>query len=105
MPSAEPAVVGDERQCDVNCLEDIDRHLDPVVIAHSTEAQRVMDSCRLSWGVQYELARGVTNGLWSWQDVIEKASTFVGSNADNAYKVFSQMSGTPLRTLHDMSIW
>lgn len=28
-----------------------------------------MDQLNLSWGTQYELARGVSIGIWEWEDV------------------------------------
>ncbi|KAI0684509.1 RNA dependent RNA polymerase-domain-containing protein [Cytidiella melzeri] len=40
-----------------------------VIIAHDTAAQELMDNLKLSWGTQYELARGVTKGWWQWADV------------------------------------
>lgn len=39
------------------------------VIAHDGIAQKFMDANKLPWGVQYELARGVTKGMWKWDDV------------------------------------
>ncbi len=28
-----------------------------------------MDQLSVSWGAQYEIARGVCNGWWTWEDV------------------------------------
>ena len=42
------------------------------LIAHDQILQEVMDNYRLPWGVQYELARGVTKGLWTWEAVDSK---------------------------------
>lgn len=28
-----------------------------------------MDQLSVSWGAQYEIARGVRNGWWTWEDV------------------------------------
>ena len=39
------------------------------MIAHDSEVQRNMDLHRLSWGVQYEIARGVSDGRWTWAHV------------------------------------
>ncbi|KAI1786799.1 RNA dependent RNA polymerase-domain-containing protein [Ganoderma leucocontextum] len=44
---------------------------DVYILAHSAEAQRLFDRIPLSWGVQYEIARGVSRGLWSWDTVIQ----------------------------------
>ncbi|KAI0341433.1 hypothetical protein BDW22DRAFT_303425 [Trametopsis cervina] len=49
------------------------------VIAHNDQAQELFDNYDLSWGVQYELARGVTKGWWHWSDVNqEKIKTLMG---------------------------
>ncbi|KAH9923676.1 RNA dependent RNA polymerase-domain-containing protein [Fomitopsis serialis] len=42
------------------------------IIAHDREVQHSMDAKRISWGVQYELARGVSGGRWQWSDVTEE---------------------------------
>ncbi|KAI0088874.1 RNA dependent RNA polymerase-domain-containing protein [Irpex rosettiformis] len=39
------------------------------VIAHDRMVQELMDNYKLPWGVQYELGRGVTKGVWTWDDV------------------------------------
>ncbi|KDQ62864.1 hypothetical protein JAAARDRAFT_53096 [Jaapia argillacea MUCL 33604] len=60
--------------------------LPAVEIAHSLCVQKDLEN--LSWGVQWEIARGVTNGLWSFDDVTsEKCKLLVGSNAQAAFKV------------------
>ena len=40
-----------------------------VAISHDSVAQKFMDKYKISWHVQYELARGVCTGLWSWADI------------------------------------
>jgi hypothetical protein len=47
----------------------LSRALQPHAIAYDHQAQQMMDSLGLAWGVQYELARGVTSGFWTWEDV------------------------------------
>lgn len=41
----------------------------PYVIAHDSGVQREMDSRRIQWGVQYNIAWGVSTGLWTWSQV------------------------------------
>ena len=40
----------------------------------------------LSWGVQYEIARGVSQGAWSWETVVESEAalrrSLCGPNTD-----------------------
>lgn len=36
----------------------------------------MLEANDLSWGVQYELARGVNNKWWSWSDVNKKLDEF-----------------------------
>lgn len=47
-----------------------------------------MDSLDLAWGVQYEIARGVTSKSWTWEEVrrvlCEKPTELRGSNAKAA---------------------
>ena len=57
-------------------------------IAHSREVQRLMDLKRIPWGVQYEIARGVCAGRWSWDDVTaEKLEKMKTSNREDAPRV------------------
>ncbi|KAM5539858.1 hypothetical protein V8D89_006361 [Ganoderma adspersum] len=44
------------------------------IVAHSERAQQLFDMVPLSWGVQYEIARGVSQGAWSWETVVESES-------------------------------
>lgn len=64
------------------------RALQPHVIAYDHETQRLMDSLDLAWGVQYEIARGVTSKSWTWEEVRrvlrEKPTELRGSNAKAA---------------------
>jgi RNA-dependent RNA polymerase len=47
------------------------------LVAHDRVAQELMDNYDLPWGVQYELARGVTRGWWQWSDIVpEKIGKF-----------------------------
>ncbi|KAG5718247.1 putative RNA-dependent RNA polymerase SHL2 [Termitomyces sp. T112] len=63
--------------------------LDPRIIAHDKEIVGLMDRNKISWGVQYEIARGVTEGNWTWADVKAKIPRLHGSNSETAWKVRS----------------
>ncbi|KAI0829054.1 RNA dependent RNA polymerase-domain-containing protein [Trametes gibbosa] len=58
------------------------------IIAHSKAAQALMDSMDIAWGVQYEIARGVSKCWWTWSDVTpERLEKLRGLNKDAALKV------------------
>jgi hypothetical protein len=51
-----------------------------------------MDLRKISWGVQYELARGELAGRWKWEDVTERVlDSLQGCNVATAPKVRSVM--------------
>ncbi|KAF8167315.1 RNA dependent RNA polymerase-domain-containing protein [Crassisporium funariophilum] len=64
-----------------------------VVIAHCDETQQLLDENCICWGTQYELARGVCTGAWTWADVREHVVNLVGDNAHVAPKVHIVMRG------------
>ncbi|KAI0348335.1 hypothetical protein BDW22DRAFT_1350519 [Trametopsis cervina] len=58
------------------------------IIAHDRRAQSLMDGLDIAWGTQYEIARGVTDGRWTWADVTTaKLNQLCGDNEDTAYRV------------------
>ncbi|TFY61555.1 hypothetical protein EVJ58_g4443 [Rhodofomes roseus] len=62
------------------------------IIAHDRKVQQMMDVKRISWGVQYELARGVCSGRWQWNDVTaKKLDTLRGTDSEAAPRVESVM--------------
>ncbi|KAG1749807.1 RNA dependent RNA polymerase-domain-containing protein [Suillus paluster] len=62
--------------------------LDIVHIAHCERTQIVLDQQQLAWGTVYELARGVTRGIWTFGDMTEhRLRKLKGSNAEAAWKV------------------
>ncbi|KAG6883508.1 hypothetical protein C0993_005764 [Termitomyces sp. T159_Od127] len=61
--------------------------LEPHIIAHDKNIVSCMDHHKLPWGVQYEIARGVTEGIWSWASVEAKIPQLCGSNSEKAHKV------------------
>jgi hypothetical protein len=53
-----------------------------------------MEQLRISWGVQYELARGVLAEKWTWDDITDIVLRQLrGSNAQAASRVSTVMSG------------
>ncbi|TDL26400.1 hypothetical protein BD410DRAFT_763609 [Rickenella mellea] len=58
---------------------------DYVIIAHEMDVQQAMEARKLPWAVQWEIARGISQGTWSWSDVTEsKLDKLKGSNAEAA---------------------
>ncbi|KII94231.1 hypothetical protein PLICRDRAFT_675257 [Plicaturopsis crispa FD-325 SS-3] len=43
--------------------------LNTFVIAHDALVQEIMDKKGLNWGTQYEIARGITQGHWTWDQL------------------------------------
>jgi len=74
------------------------------IIAHDARVQTAMDQKQIAWGVQWELARGVTLGAWKWEDVLGKLAEFEGNNTDAAYKVVSTMQNKPVLR-RNISVW
>ncbi|OAX39662.1 hypothetical protein K503DRAFT_716030 [Rhizopogon vinicolor AM-OR11-026] len=76
-------------------------------IAHSAEAQIALDHHRLAWGTLYELARGVTRGMWTFADMTEhRLRKLEGSNADSAWKVAAVMKDKEPSTMRAPSeLW
>ncbi|KAH9923183.1 RNA dependent RNA polymerase-domain-containing protein [Epithele typhae] len=77
------------------------------LIAHNAAVQREFDRHQLSWAVQYELARGVGNGWWSW-DAVRRVdlSKLKGPNITAAQVpdlVNKKYAG--IATLRDAEIW
>jgi RNA-dependent RNA polymerase len=60
------------------------------VVAHNDDVQKLMDARHICWGAQWNIARGVSNGLWKWSDVTaSKLDLLQGSNVEAAWKVSS----------------
>jgi hypothetical protein len=78
------------------------------IIAHDKEVQLLMDSIQISWGVQWEIARGVSRNVWKWSDVTrEKLELLRGPNAEAAPKVAHVMkTGQAPPTLpQNLELW
>lgn len=78
-------------------------------IAHSTEVQKEFDNLGVHLGVQWELARGVSIGTWTWEDVAAKMKAkfgvFKGSNSTVAWRVPDIMRGRQPSQSHDLALW
>lgn len=81
--------------------------LKEVVIAHDKGTQALLDFHQISWGTQYELARGVTLGTWNWEEVKVKIKDLTGDNAHAACQVQTVMRGKPAPSanLSDFYLW
>jgi RNA-dependent RNA polymerase len=96
LPST-PAVILNPRDSSSDSIScEISKHFNFVnvaqstfyLIAHDGNIQKLMDDKRLSRGVQFEIARGESQGIWQWRDVTpEKLHLLGGSNAESAWKV------------------
>ena len=77
------------------------------IIAHSADAQRKFDRIPLSWGVQYELARGVGNGWWTWDQVNSADLTALKGPSHNAASKVAQvvLGSTGLMFITDPAVW
>lgn len=76
------------------------------VIAHNTIVQAEMDKRELALGVQYEIARGVTKGTWTWDLVTpEKLDELKGSNANAAPKVADVIHCRKVSSLNGDELW
>ena len=81
------------------------------IIAHSERAQRLFDMIPLSWGVQYEIARGVSQGAWSWETVVESEAALRRSlcgpntNASRVSQVLGQSSTLGDSLPSDDDVW
>ncbi|THH11616.1 hypothetical protein EW145_g546 [Phellinidium pouzarii] len=75
--------------------------LAPFIIAHDKQVQALFDKYVISKGVQFEIARGVTQHWWTWSDITEdKIRQLTGSNAEKAGKVMNIIgTGNPKQTL------
>lgn len=76
-------------------------------IAHDDGTQTLMDSLMIEWGTQYELARGVSQGTWTWAEVRARLQQLKGKNVDAAFKVRSIMHNnkTMPKSASDIYLW
>ncbi|KDR85760.1 hypothetical protein GALMADRAFT_53536 [Galerina marginata CBS 339.88] len=64
-----------------------------------------MDNNQIEWGTQFELARGVSTGAWSWADVREHVHELKGPNADSAFKVQRVMRGRAVGSVQPANLY
>ncbi|KAI0640255.1 RNA dependent RNA polymerase-domain-containing protein [Trametes polyzona] len=78
------------------------------IIAHSARPQALMDNMGIEWGVQYEIARGVSRGWWTWDDVTEaRLKELRGQNEEAARKVPQVLPHSPTVGISqpDSQVW
>ena len=60
----------------------------PVIIAHDESKQRLLDKHGIAKGVQFEIARGITHGWWTWEDITDGVvEELRGTNFEKAGRV------------------
>lgn len=93
-------------QMDPHAHEDFGHSLDPFFIAYDASVQPHLDGCDLAWGTIYEIARGVTNGLWAWPSVTrEKLEQLRGTNAQAAHQVAAVIRGHEVPRAPAEELW
>ena len=80
--------------------------LDIKILAHDQEVQNKLDAMGISWGVQYELARGVTANLWTWSEInTDQLQKLKGNNVEAAYRVAHVMRNRPISVTQGLRLW
>ncbi|KAF9469499.1 RNA dependent RNA polymerase-domain-containing protein, partial [Collybia nuda] len=79
--------------------------LSHTIVAYDKRVQKLLDKAEISWGVQYELARGITLGLWNWDQVGSKVGKLKGMDAAVAYRVKNIILDLPLQGRPDLTLW
>ncbi|KDQ30690.1 hypothetical protein PLEOSDRAFT_1053861 [Pleurotus ostreatus PC15] len=82
----------------------LDDSVPTYTIAYDEEVHALVQKHRLSFGVQYELARGVVSGRWTWDEVKKGVSLLEGDNVDVAWRVGEIMKGNQKRK-PDLELW
>ncbi|KAL5494878.1 hypothetical protein ACEPAI_340 [Sanghuangporus weigelae] len=60
----------------------------PIIIAHDQNKQWLLDDEGIAKGVQFEIARGITHGWWTWEDITDGVvKKLRGTNFEKAGKV------------------
>ncbi|KAJ6541584.1 RNA dependent RNA polymerase-domain-containing protein [Mycena capillaripes] len=83
--------------------------LEKYEIAHNKDVQKQFDNYGVHLGIQWELARGVSTGKWTWEDIAAKINAkyniFRGTNSQIAWKVPDIMRGRQPLDSHDLPLW
>ncbi|KAJ7508353.1 RNA dependent RNA polymerase-domain-containing protein [Mycena galericulata] len=78
-------------------------------IAHDPQVQRQFDNVGVRFGVQWELARGVSMNRWNWRAVEKKMKdkydAFTGFNSILASQVPAIMAGVRNPESRDLALW
>ncbi|KAF8648909.1 hypothetical protein AX16_006144 [Volvariella volvacea WC 439] len=74
------------------------------IIAHDFYAQKMMDKRKMDWGVQYEVARGISQRAWTWDQVKENLDELPTKNTE-AWRVISVMSSASTPSQVDIELW
>ncbi|TCD64750.1 hypothetical protein EIP91_003672 [Steccherinum ochraceum] len=102
---------------DIRAQDDLSAAMPPVAltvdsahnisfICHNTEAVASMDACDLAFGTQYEIARGVSDGSWTWSDVTPAIiMSLRGSNSETAHRVDRILGKGKGRLISNSKVW
>ena len=107
-PSAAPqpqAPPDDPTAVDAFLQRDLCRDLNYYVIAHDKEVQARFDDLRIEWGVQFQLARGQSNGLWTWEEVGQVLERLKGTNEEMGPRVLGIMLPDKATNATDSKVW
>jgi hypothetical protein len=82
----------------------------PVVhVAHNRRIQDLMERRELSWGVQLQIARGITQGIWTWEEIspeaLDKLKGPAALAAPKVKEVICQSVGRSANDDVDISVW
>lgn len=79
--------------------------LQEMIIAHSNDLQKLLDDNQIAWGVQYELARGLSAGLLELDQIKGLVHKLKGTNAEAAFKVERIMKSRETSGPSDVRLW
>ncbi|KAL5521270.1 hypothetical protein ACEPAG_9193 [Sanghuangporus baumii] len=72
----------------------------PIIIAHNERKQRLLDGKGITKGVQFEIARGISHGWWTWDDITDEVDNSLhGTISEKARKVAQIIGKGPKRGL------
>jgi RNA-dependent RNA polymerase len=82
----------------------------PVVhVAHNRRIQDLMERRKLSWGVQLQIARGITQDIWTWEKIspetLDKLKGPAALAAPKVKEVICQSVGRSANDDVDISVW
>ncbi|KAG2022571.1 RNA-directed RNA polymerase, variant 2 [Coprinopsis cinerea AmutBmut pab1-1] len=74
------------------------------IVEYNPAVLELFDRARVEWGTQWELARGVLKGFWTWEDVMTRIPKLVGSNTEIAPNV-PQIMGKSISSGTSIALW